>query len=69
MVGPKKVLNLTTWHDFTVQQEHLFLKSIYSSEDFLKMENLKTLNDGSKVVDLKKDFKLVERFGDYDRKK
>ena len=26
-------------------------------------------NDGSEVVDLIKDFKLVERFGDYDRKK
>ena len=45
MVGPKKVLNLTTWYDLTVQQEYLFLKNIYSSEDFLKMENLKTLID------------------------
>ena len=45
MIGPKKVLNLMTWHDFTVQQEHLFLKNIYSSEDFSKLENLKTLND------------------------
>ena len=43
--GPEKTLNLTTWYDFTVQQEHLFLRNIYSTEDLSKMDNLKTLED------------------------
>ena len=43
--GHEKTQNLTTWYDFTVQQEHLFLRNIYSQDDLLKMERLKTLKD------------------------
>ena len=43
--GPEKTLNLTTWYDITVQQEYLFLKNIYSTKDFLKIEILTILGD------------------------
>ena len=41
----EKTQNLTIWFDFTVKQEHLFLKNICSQDDLLKMERLKTLED------------------------
>ena len=40
--GPEKTLSLTTWYDFTVQQEYLFLRNMYNAKDFEKMEKLKT---------------------------
>ena len=43
--GHEKTQNLTTWFDFTVQQERLFIRNIYSHYDLLKMENLKTLGN------------------------
>ena len=43
--GPKNPLNLTTWYNFMVQQEYLFLKNIFSAEDLSRMDNLKTLEN------------------------
>ena len=114
--GHEKTQNLTTWFDFIMQQEHLFLKNICSQDDLLKMERLKTLedcyrnfeyflevvvlldkcfsrltnlnvledqetlkrffyedlaeyNDFSEVYDAIDDFKIVEKYGDYCRRK
>ena len=114
--GHEKTQNLTTWYDFIVQQEHLFLRNIYSQDDLLKMERLKTVedyyrnfeyflevavllekcfsrltnltvledqetlkrfsnedltedNDFSEVYDAIDDFKIVEKYGNYGRKK
>ena len=39
--GHKKVQNLTTWYDFTVQQEYLLIRSNYEYKDLSQMKNLK----------------------------
>ena len=43
--GPEQTLNLTTWIDFIVQQEYLFIKNTYSQEYIDNTDNLKTLED------------------------
>ena len=43
--GHRKTQNLTNWFDFTVQQKHLFVKTIYSQNDLFKMKRLRTLED------------------------
>ena len=37
----EKTQNLTTWFDFTVQQEHLFIRNIYDGDDLFKNEKFK----------------------------
>ena len=34
---------LTTWYDFTVQKEHLFLRNIYSEQELKQSERIKDL--------------------------
>ena len=41
----KKTEKITVWYDFVVQQEHLFLRNIYSREDTLSMQSLNTLQN------------------------
>ena len=43
--GPEWTLHLTTWLDFIVEQEYLFIKSIYSQEYIESADNLRTVED------------------------
>ena len=45
----KKIEKITAYYDFSVQKEHLFIRNIYSKEDFLSMENLSTLQNYEKI--------------------
>ena len=39
----EKTGKLTTWYDFTIQKEHLFLINIYSCKELKWSENISTL--------------------------
>ena len=41
----KKLKKITTWYDFIVHKEHLFLKNIYSDAGLKKSENISTLKN------------------------
>ena len=47
--GHKKIQNLTTWYNVTIQQEHLLTRNNYEYEDLSQMENLKSLENFFKV--------------------
>lgn len=47
--GHEKIEKITAYYDFSVQKEHLFIRNIYSKEDFLSMENLSTLQNYEKI--------------------
>ena len=49
--GPEWTLHLTTWLDFIVEQEYLFIKSIYSQEYIESADNLRTVEDSYSLFD------------------
>ena len=50
--GYQKTEKLTTWYDFTIQKEHLFLKNIFSYDELKKPENVSTLENFYRAFDL-----------------
>ena len=43
--GHKKAEKISTWFDFIVKKQHLFIQNIYNKEEIPSMENLSNLEN------------------------
>ena len=41
----KQKKKISTWHEFVVQKEHLFLRNIYSKNDIASMKKIRDISD------------------------